>query len=354
MRRQTLMVAILATILTLLIGACGGGGVTIDGGTTSTEPEVSVDIDGQRKTLPIVDGGDSANPVVANQANTDPRTPVVQDGVATNTWGELDSLLGGNAEYTGCVNNTIGPQWPENVPKFKATEAENYETRFLLVSNSSVTDERARELATQAGVPGAKDLQVHRVPDGFGLLNTRGFADGRPGCQEFLDARPQVRVTLGVVKYDDAGIPAGLLDDRGVMVDCHNPWRLARLVNASTTTAPPTTTTTLPTGGCEVGCVPATTPPPPTCPLGSTRPECLDAKNKGGGAGSQSNVPPPVMGTAPPATSETRPADPPPTYTPPVQQQPPPTTTRTSVPSPPPSPEPPPWDPCNPATPACG
>lgn len=266
--RRALIVVIATVAATLFsVGLVFSPNGDSPAGELPAEALVSVvDTDGARKTLPLVDGGDSNDPASGDEANADPRTPVVQVGQPTNTWAALDELLGDQQHYTDCVDRTVGTEWDRDVEKFKATEEEGFETRFLLVVNSgNMPEAEIRQRATEEGVENAGDLQILRVNE---FINTRGFKD-KAGCEEFLDRRPQIRESLGVVTYDEDGKPNGLKDDRGVFTDCHNPWKLAREVgppiNIGESPSPEPSETPEPSG-TPSSPPPSTPPPHDECP----------------------------------------------------------------------------------------
>ena len=170
--------------------------------------------------LPIVDGGNPAKPINGNASNADARTPVVRPGSVVTNWAGLDALLGTDTAYTACVSKTTGMNWSSDVPKFKSTESAN-DPRYILAVNTTASDAAIRKNASDAVGENLSGLKILRVGS---IVNTRGFTSG--GCQEFLDRRSMVRVSLGKFVYNTDGSVKGLQTGTGVFVDCHNPWRL--------------------------------------------------------------------------------------------------------------------------------
>src|SRR5690606_4529398 len=93
--------------------------------------------------------------------------------------------------------------------------------RFILAVNTTASDAAIRKIASEDVGEDVSGLQILRVES---IINTRGFGDGR--CQEFVDRRSQVRVSLGKLVFDQQGQAVGIERGKGVFVDCHNPWRL--------------------------------------------------------------------------------------------------------------------------------
>jgi len=212
--------------------------------------------------LPIVDGGDSANPISGPESNADPRTPVVREGDIVANWAELDALLGTDTYYKECVDKTAKMNWDSDVPKFKLTESvAGNDPRFILAVNTTASDEAIRKIASDSIGEDLSGLEILRVDS---IINTRGFTTS--SYQEFLDRRSMVRVTLGKFVYNDDGSVRGLQTGTGVFVDCHNPWRLPT-PTPTPTKVPTPTPTTCPTVTPTPVLTTAPTPTPtPTCP----------------------------------------------------------------------------------------
>jgi len=218
--------------------------------------------------LPIVDGGDRANPIDGNTSNADSRTPVVREGEIVKNWAELDALLGADTSYTECVSNTTDMNWSSDVPKFKSTESADNDPRYILAVNTTASDEAIRKIASDSTNEDLSGLKILRVDS---IINTRGFTTG--GCQEFLDRRSMVRVSLGKFVYNADGSVKGLQNGTGVFVDCHNPWRLPAIPPTTPPTTPtptPTPTPTCPPTTCLEGKLHSNdvTPPPGVTPMG--------------------------------------------------------------------------------------
>jgi cell division septation protein DedD len=234
--------------------------------------------------------------------------------------------------------------WNTDVPKFKATEA-THDNRFILAVNVSdkLTDDQIRQQASDDGNPHVDSLAIVRVGS---IINTRHLGDER--CDQFIDTRSMIRVSLGRVIFDTKGAFAGLEQSTGAFVDCHNLWRLPK----STPLPTPTPNATTPPGTTPPTTVPPTTVPPHTTPPHTTRPPerckpplvespngtCLEKKDPNQGAGHKGNVPTQVRGTNPPVTSkpEPKPTSPPKTYSPPPAPK---TTTKPTTPRTTPPPE---------------
>jgi len=304
---------------------------SVDAGRCTDNPSASVTTaDGKSVILPAVYGEQPDQPINGSQSNQDTRTVPVTAGTTgdkhrTNTWSELNDLYGDQKWYTDCTNSNLDMNWSTDVPKFESTESQ-HDNRFILAVNVSgkMTDEQIRQQASDDGNPNVDKLPIVRVGS---IINTRHLADNQ--CDQFVDARSMIRVSLGKVVFDDKGNFKELEQDKGAFVDCHNLWQLPKTPPVPVTPHPTPSTTTTPPGTPPTTTPPTTTPPtshPPTCTNGGTPPKCLQPKDSNAGAGHQGNVPTQVQGTNPPAgaTTEPRPPAPPKTYTPPP---PPPVTT---------------------------
>lgn len=295
--------------------------------------------------LPIVDGGNPADPISGTESNADSRTPVVRAGDIVTNWAGLDALLGNDASYTACVSKTTGMNWGSDVPKFKSTENADNDPRYILAVNTTVSNEAIRKIASNSVNEDLSGLKILRVGE---IVNTRGFTSG--SCQEFVDRRSMVRVSLSKFVYASDGSVKGLQSGTGVFVDCHNPWRLP---TPSVPARPGSTTTTTSTPGRHE---PTTTTSTPGRP-GSTTTTTLEAKDPamdpapqgnapvGGGAnldpGPGQYIPPGDM-VHPPSTARVNPPPPPPASVPPAGSHP--------DPAPAPAPEPNAPPPDDPAT----
>lgn len=173
--------------------------------------------------LPIVEGGDPNHPISGSESDQDSRTPVVRDGGTVSSWTELDALLGDDLSYTQCVERTTSVDWQENIPKYKVEEAKGIDARYILAVNvaKSVSDDEIRRIESEEADEDLSNLSILRVDE---IVNTRGLKEG--GCQEFLDRRSMVRVTLGSIVWDPDGSIKGVLKGEGVFDGCHNAWRL--------------------------------------------------------------------------------------------------------------------------------
>lgn len=255
---------VVALILGTALSACGGN--TDNTGSIKLAAGTDVSATNLRDGLPVVDGGDPGNPMPASASNADTRTPVVRAGQITPTWKALESLLGKDDKYVACAEKTLpGFDWDAEVPKFKETE-KTKDTRFILLVNSSVSDDAARMIASKDAGEDLSKLDVHRVGE---ILNTRGFKRG--GCEHFIDRRSMVRVSLGQVKYDKDGNPVGVEGSNGVFEDCHNPWKLLPPAQPATPTTQPHrprgTTTTVPRRSTTTTVPGSTTTTVPRCPV---------------------------------------------------------------------------------------
>ena len=178
--------------------------------------------------LPIVGNDESSTPdepLSGTESNDDSRTPVVREGQTVASWTELDELLSEDDSYTECVTSTVpGFDWDEDIDVHVEYEAEDdsEDTRFILAVNVNLNDGEIRDKASADVEEDLSGLEILRQDS---IINTRGFANGG-GCEEFLDTRSQIRVSLGALVFEDDGTVKGLSRDGGVLVDCHNPWRV--------------------------------------------------------------------------------------------------------------------------------
>jgi hypothetical protein len=317
-------------------------------GTCVDKPTATITAaNGQAMTLPLVDGSVGTAPVSGSVSNQDSRTVPVSigtpgDSTRTNTWSELDGLYGTQAWYVDCANTNLAMSWGTDVPKYMATESK-HDNRFILAVNVSpkLTDDQIRQQAATDGNPNTGKLSVVRVAS---IINTRHMANHR--CDQFIDTRSMIRVSLGKVMLDAKGQFKSLETDKGIFVDCHNLWQLPKSPRVPIKPTPSTTGSTPP------GTTPPGTTPPSTCTNGGVPPKCLQPKDPNQGAGHKGNVPTQVRGTNPPAPSaaEPKPPAPPNVYTPPAPPK-----AASSTTSAPPRTTPPPEPPAPPsAAPATG
>jgi len=245
------------------------------------------------------------NPAVGNEDNTNPVFDTVQN------WRDLVTAVENEqAEwYKQCLQTRIGVSWDQAQAYAKLVDQGN-DLRFILVSNTSVSDVQARQMLKDKGIPSVDNLKVVRVN---GFTNTQGLPADK--CQAFGDARSQVRIALAV-PIDVNDPKKGIHTDKGVLGMCSNPFNIPSGPTPAApppttsppttvpTTVPPTTTTTRP---CSSGkCTPPTTvaPPPTTTPQPSTT-TTLPSGDSGDGAG---ELPPPPTTVAPtPAPPDTSP-----------------------------------------------
>jgi hypothetical protein len=332
-----------------------------NGDCTDGQTAAITDNNGKTVILPLVSQNRPTNPLSGSQTNVDPRSiPVTigtpNDHTRANNWTMLNAIYGTQPWYVSCANTNLTMNWSSDVPKYTATEATGQDSRFILAVNvsSSLTDDQVRARAQSDGNPNTTKLQVIRVAS---IINTRYLGDHR--CDPFIDARSQIRVSLGKLQYDAKGIFKGIETTDGAFVDCHNLWRLPKTPPVPTPSPTPSSPSPTPSRTTPTT-TPPTTIPSPTC----TPPETMSSGGKCVQPKNGSLIPTPTVeppGKNPPASQNPKPSDPPTTsYTPPPP--PPPTTsgstpapTRTSVPPPPPSSNPTQtFDPCHPWTPACG
>lgn len=274
MRRRFIGGAVVVALLTLagwyVSGPLGGASqYTI----TVTEQ------DGTVRQLPLVDGGDPTNPVNGSQSDSDPRTPPVHSGQFAVSWNELDAQKGTDTMYTDCMDRTVGMKWQDDVPRFKQAENDKIGTTLIVAILTTASDAQIRELARKEDSSVRDDTPIVRKDMGF--VNTRGIENG--GCEEFLDMRPQVRTSHGVLTFGQDGKPAGIKNDRGIFKTCYNGWRFVKAVGPKPTPPGGTTvvTTNTTTPQCEGPCTTTTTQPP-----GCTTP-CKEQKIPGQDPGQQ-------------------------------------------------------------------
>jgi hypothetical protein len=242
------------------------------------------------------------NPLVGNQGNDQPVLDTVED------WRDLvDAVNRDDLQwYRDCLKGRIEVTW-EQAERYAQLVDEGHDLRFILVSNSSISDETARQRLKDQGFDDVDDLKVVRVP---GFRNTRGLPSDR--CNPFGDERSQVRLSLAVPK-DVNDLSKGFHEDRGVLAMCSNPWDLFPPVEITTTTTTTSTTTTttpkrgkdhrkspvsdLPNDACEA-CRPNTSEPVRETTATTTDP------NPDGGAGPSDSGEGATNTTSPPTTTQ--------------------------------------------------
>lgn len=221
----------------------------------------------------------SENPAVGSEDNTDPVVPEeFQD------WTDVEQFLTqeGSDWYADCLQTRIGIS-REQVSKYADFVRDGHDLRFIVKSNTSISDEEARERLDDAGVDNVEQLPI-RVLNGF--ENTRGLPSDR--CNPFGDDRSQVRVSLAI-PVDDNDISKGVDQNRGVLAMCGNPWKLPpETPPAPPTGAPPVTAPPVsppPGTGPPPTAPPVTTGPPPTVPPTTTTkpPTDFDCQQNGTG-----------------------------------------------------------------------
>jgi hypothetical protein len=240
------------------------------------------------------------HPLVGNQGNVDPVLSTVQN------WRELVQAVEGKEEwYKGCLQSRIGVTW-DQARQYAGLVDQGQDLRFILVSNSSVSDERARRMLRDEGIPNVDKLQVVRVN---GFENTRGLPTDR--CNTWPnDPRSQVRVSLAIPK-DVNDVTKGFDQSRGVLAMCSNPWKIHQVAPPATTKPKPkpAPTTTVPRKGTPPTTVPAptttTTRPVVTTTTTTTPPcfNCVTSTTLGRKGTPATTTPPPPTTSAPPATS---------------------------------------------------
>ena len=322
--------------------------------------------DGQTIAPAFVDN--TAQPEVSPEAPTAGKATITPDTpVSLNCPQTLSSLN----DLVACVNKqpndkkqayiaffdankgALGTSWQDVVNLAKREK----ETRVIVVANSGVSEQKARELARPVAGTAASTLPVVYV-DGA-ILNTRGGI-GQERIETYADNRSQVRVMLGTNATTQRNV-AMAKAGRGVLTECTNVAtglvpkpkpvrvpkdkpeqpRISQPVPTSTpstftrTPSPsnPPSSTTLPPSSTTP---PETTTPPPTT---STPPPSTSTPPT-------TSTPPPTTSTPPPPTTTSTP----PTTTKPPTSTPPPPTTSTPPPStstPPPTTSTPvcPWNP---------
>jgi hypothetical protein len=292
---------------------------------------VIVDQNGKKTEMDLVSndtGTSESKPISGTDTTSANLRPSLDDGKGpVVSWGNLVERVNAlpadkKAAYIAAINQRseyLGT-W-EDVQKYAAAEkGTGVDTRVILVLNSSVTDQQARD--TVGKTLGATANKLSVVQTTGALVNTRGVETG--AIADFADERSQIRVILTTpVKVNELGKIQLVANTKaaqsgvGVLTECTNPSTgivtIVRRTPPSRTTStapktststspstatptkssstapstkPPTTTTppttTPPTTAPPTTQPPATTPPA-TCPPGQTGtpPECLATKDPG-------------------------------------------------------------------------
>jgi len=244
---------------------------------------------------PVVFGPE--HPAAGNDNNTDPVFSTVQN------WRELVKAVEKQDAgwYKDCLAARTGVTW-EQAQQYAALVDQGHDLRFILVSNSSVSDDQARQMLRDRGIPNVDNLPITRLNS---FRNTRGLPQDK--CQAFGDERSQVRVSLAIPN-DVNDLSKGVHKDKGVLAMCSNPWDIpppGETPPPAETNQPPTTTTqppgtTIPTTekpplsrDCQqngVGCPPGFTNPVRQPPQDNT----TSGVNTGPTPGAPSSDPPPA------------------------------------------------------------
>lgn len=133
-------------------------------------------------------------------------------------WRELVNWVNSNGAdwYKQCLTSRNGVTWAQ-AEHYAQLVDQGQDLRWILPSNTQVSDDQAKQELRQRGVPNVDNLTVHRQN---GVDNTRGI--DVHGCQPWRDERSQVRVVLAVL-VDDADPAKGIDYSRGVLPMCGNP-----------------------------------------------------------------------------------------------------------------------------------
>lgn len=161
----------------------------------SKQSVAGTDSNGGKVVAPVIPANNLA-PFNGEQTNANPLTPPVvaptADRRLASSWTEIDSWMKDESWYWECGKRTSSFDHSTDMPNAKALEAQGTGMRFILVVNSNVTDEQAREIVRAAGNKEINDsLPIIRV---HSFLNTRGLKNH--GCEEYVDSTPQVRVGM--------------------------------------------------------------------------------------------------------------------------------------------------------------
>jgi len=238
------------------------------------------------------------SPAVGDDCNEDPVSPEeFQDWEDVYRFG----ADGQNQWYFDCLQTRLGVS-RDDVRRYKELEREGQELRGIVISNTNVTDEAARDKLKNDGVEDVDRIrEIIRLQ---GFENTRGIDSDR--CNPFGDGRPQVRLTL-LIPVDVNDMSKGVHRDRGVLGMCGNPWK-----PPAQPVSPPPPPGTPPPENPPPTTPPPTTPPPTTPPPTTPPPtEKPPIDNGRGGPAAPPDVTPP--GSTPGAGTEPPPPTPGPT-----------------------------------------
>lgn len=268
---------------------------------------VLVSVNNNADGAPVSFGPD--NPAAGSQDNTNPVVPE-----EFQNWTDVSAFLSqeGSQWYADCLQMRVGVS-REQVGKYANMVKQGHDLRFIVVSNSSVSDEQARALLKDQGVKEVDELPIKRLN---GFRNTQGLPEDR--CNPFGDSRSQVRVSLAIPR-DENDLTKGVHDDKGVLAMCGNPWDIPPAPpegGPPATVPPPTSPPKVPPTS-----PPPTTVPPPTtttipnvCPPGTVPygDRCVKPPSDDGTGGNQSPASQPVAENPQGPTPGAPAAEPPP------------------------------------------
>jgi len=246
---------------------------TKPGGTSTTANPSTSTPSGSSTTTSIMAGpsagyGTPDDPYVGNAGNTN---PVLSEVASYQSLVKaLVAQPGRGVWYTDDLQRFNGIS-RDDILRAAELEKQGNDLRFILISNSGISDAEARAQLKAEGVKEIDRLPIVRVN---GFINTRGLPDAR--MDPFEDNRSQVRVSLGIPN-DWNDLSKGLQADRGILTMCGNGWKKppARTPTTTappvvtTTTAPPVTTTTRPVVTTTTS--PITTTTQLVCPPGTIK-----------------------------------------------------------------------------------
>jgi hypothetical protein len=298
MKRHVAIGAVLTTALVafvVVVLLLGGTSQQADGAsaTSGTTP-------GTASPGTPVPFGTPDKPLVGDQDNTNPVLDTVQN------WRQLVQAVEGKQDwYKQCLQDRTPSHvtW-DQARQFADLVDQGHDLRFMLVSNSSVSDDQARQMLKDRGIVNVDNLPIKRVN---GFQNTQGLPADR--CQAFGDSRSQVRLALAVPN-DPNDLNKGIREDEGVLGMCANPFNL--LIESP----PPTTPSGGPsTPGESLPPNNSTVPPEETT---TTKPPTSWDCQQNGGAGCPPVVPPQPVQNNPCCYVGPTPGAPPQPVTPPV------------------------------------
>lgn len=236
----------------------------------TTEPEYVL---AGGETLPLIGGGDPANPAVPSD---DAQQAVV---TSVRSWADVVQRMTDEAPwYESCNDARIGVNL-DDARQFAVVQddlsRQGFNLFFIVAVNTTVSDEEARQKLREDGYDVPDSTPVRRLD---AIRNTRRtHVGGENRCQAFADARAQVFLSLAVPVFspDDPTKVVGMDQDRGDAFHCGNPWDLLPPEEPPVTppsTRPPVTppSTNPPTTMPPSTTVPPTTVPP--CPSGKCTP----------------------------------------------------------------------------------